>query len=79
MKKTKKTDYTDEPMELRVITDFLPPPRDLVLKEETVKVTLELSRRSVEFFKHQAATLHTSYQPMIRNLLDHYTTHHQET
>ena len=36
-----KIKYTEEPMgELRVIKDFLPPPDQLVLKEENVKVTI---------------------------------------
>ena len=44
--------YTDEPMgELRMVKDFLPSPDQLVLKEDKVKVTISLSRESVEFFK----------------------------
>lgn len=47
-----KIRYTDEPLgELKIVRDFLPPPAALVFKEEGVKVTLALSRRSVEFFK----------------------------
>lgn len=42
----------------------------LVLGEEGVKVTISLSRRSVEFFKDVAERNHTSYQRMIRRLLD---------
>ena len=34
---------------LRVIEDFLPPPADLVPREDNVKVTLSLSRRSLDF------------------------------
>ncbi len=41
-----KTKYSDEPLgEIRVINDFLPPPSELVFKEDAVKVTLGLSRR----------------------------------
>ena len=44
--------YTDEPLgRIEVIRDFLPDPSELVYKEDTVKVTLGLSRRSVDFFK----------------------------
>lgn len=44
--------YTDEPTgKLKVVTDFLPPPDQLVLKEENVKVTITLKKSSVEFFK----------------------------
>ena len=65
--------YTDEPMDgVRVIPDFLPSPKDLVLKEEKVKVTLSLSRTSLDFFKQQAKQHNAPYQKMIRNLLDIY-------
>jgi hypothetical protein len=37
-----------------VYFDFLPPPEELVFKEDNVKVTLGLSNRSVEFFKREA-------------------------
>ena len=65
--------YTDEPLgDVRVIKDFLPAPSQLVYKEDTVKVTLGLSRRSVDFFKKQARKHETQYQKMIRRLLDLY-------
>jgi len=69
--------YTDEPIgDVRVVRDFLPPPDQLVLREEPVKVTIALSRRSVEFFKAEAARHHTQYQKMIRRLLDQYAEHY---
>jgi predicted DNA binding CopG/RHH family protein len=75
-----KIKYTEEPMgELRVIKDFLPPPEQLVLKEENVKVTLALKKSSVEFFKKQAKKHHTSYQKMIRQVIDWYTSHYQKS
>ena len=57
---------------LKVIRDFLPPPEDLILQEETVKVTISLSKFSVDFFKNAAKRHHTAYQKMIRSLLDIY-------
>jgi len=57
---------------MEVIPDFLPPPDRLVLKEETVKVTISLSRPSVEFFKKRARAQRTPYQRMIRRVLDLY-------
>ena len=48
-----KIKYSNEPMELAVTEDFLPPPESLVLKQETVKVTISLSRPTVEFFKRR--------------------------
>ena len=72
----KKIKYTDEPMgKVRVVSDFLPSPKDLVLKDETVKVTISLSKASVEFFKEEARKHKTQYQRMIRRLLDEYTAH----
>jgi len=50
-----KIKYTDEPMgELRVVKDFLPSPDQLVLKEDNVKVTISLSKSSINFFKNEA-------------------------
>ncbi len=57
---------------LRVIEDFLPAPDDLVLRDDNVKVTLSLSRRSVDFFKRAAKARHVPYQRMIRALVDQY-------
>ena len=69
--------YTNEPLgDLKVIPDFLPRPEDLVFQDEGVKVTIALSRRSVEFFKGEAQKHRTQYQRMIRRLLDAYAEHH---
>jgi hypothetical protein len=70
---SKKIRYTNEPIEAEVIADFLPPPQQLVVNEEGVKVTIALSRRSIDFFKAAAEKHNTSYQRMIRRLLDSYT------
>lgn len=67
-----KIKYTDEPIEAKVIQDFLPPPEELAFREEGVKVTLALSKKSVEFFKAEATKHHTQYQRMIRRLIDAY-------
>ena len=69
----KKIKYTDEPIgKLQVVKDFLPSPDQLVYREDNVKVTLSLSRESLEFFKEQARRNRTQYQKMIRRLLDIY-------
>lgn len=74
----KKIRYTDEPLgDLRVIDDFLPPPAELVFKEENVKVTMSLSKSSVDFFKREARKHRTPYQKMIRRLLDLYVAQHK--
>ena len=72
-----KIRYTNEPLgNLEVVPDFLPRPEDLVFRDEGVKVTIALSKRSVEFFKNEAHKHHTQYQRMIRRLLDCYAEHH---
>jgi predicted DNA binding CopG/RHH family protein len=64
--------YSDEPIEAKVIRDFLPPPEALAFREEGVKVTIALSKKSVDFFKSEAEKHHTQYQRMIRKLIDSY-------
>jgi hypothetical protein len=75
----KKIRYTDDPLKMggRVV-DFLPPPSQLVKREKTVKVTLELTEGSLDFFKKQAKRESVPYQRMLRGLIDAYTKH-QET
>lgn len=68
-----KIKYTNEPLgDVKIVRDFLPPPEQLAFREEGVKVTLALSKKSVEFFKSEAAKNHTQYQRMIRHLVDAY-------
>lgn len=75
-----KIKYSDEPMgKLKIIEDFLPPPDQLVLKEDKVKVTISLSKGSVEFFKREAKKQRTSYQKMIRRVIDYYTSQYQKS
>lgn len=75
--KKRTVQYTDEKIgEIELIDDFLPEPKDLVLKEETVKITLSLTKESIAFFKTQAQVHHTQYQKMIRALLDQCVAHH---
>jgi len=65
--------YTDESLgEPQVVADFLPSTAELAFREEGVKVTLALSKKSIEFFKSEATKHHTQYQRMIRRLLDAY-------
>lgn len=75
-----KTKYTDEPLgKLRVVPDFLPTPEELVYREDTVKVTIALSKSSVAFFKREAEKHNTQYQKMIRRLLDAYSETHEQS
>jgi predicted DNA binding CopG/RHH family protein len=71
-----KIKYTDEPIgKVKLVEDFLPSPEELVLKDETIKVTISLSKTSVDFFKNEAKKYNTQYQKMIRRLLDEYAAH----
>ncbi len=76
----KKIKYSDEPIgPIEVVPDFLPAPEDLAFRDDTVKVTMALSRSSIEFFKQEAEKHHTKYQRMIRNLLDAYALAHKNS
>jgi predicted DNA binding CopG/RHH family protein len=70
----KKIMYTnnEDLGDLTVVRDFLPPPDQLLLREENVKVTIALSRSSVEYFKKAAKKNRTQYQKLIRKVLDLY-------
>ncbi|MEO6695131.1 MAG: CopG family transcriptional regulator [Ignavibacteria bacterium] len=75
----KKIKYTNENLgKLEVVRDFLPKPEELVLKENNVKVTLNLSKSSVDFFKKVANKNGSQYQKVIRNLLDQYSSRFSE-
>jgi predicted DNA binding CopG/RHH family protein len=77
---SKKIKYTNEPLMMgERVADFLPPPSRLVKKEQTVKVTLDLTKKSVAFFKHQAAKQSVPYQRMLRSLIDIYAERHETT
>jgi predicted DNA binding CopG/RHH family protein len=70
--KFSNVEYTDEPMELTVIDDFLPSPEELILEEKRARVTINLSASSVAYFKREARKHRTQYQKLIRYVLDHY-------
>lgn len=75
----KKIKYTDEEIgKLKIVDDFLPKPEELVFKEENIKVTLNLSKSSVDFFKKIAKRSGRPYQYVIRKLLDRYSSHYSE-
>ncbi len=75
-----KIKYSNEPLgEPKVMKDFLPSPAELAFNEEAVKVTLALSKKSIDFFKSEAAKNHTQYQRMIRRLVDAYVESHSAT
>ena len=57
----KKIVYTDEPMgDVEVVADFLPSPAELAFKEDGVKVTLTLSKSSLDEAQQDQASMATS-------------------
>lgn len=71
----KKIKYSDESLnELRLVSDFLPTPEELSLRNRNTKITISLSTESIDFFKDQANQHDMQYQKMIRQLLDDYVT-----
>ena len=74
----KKMISSDMPRgKLTKIPDFLPPPEDLVILEDTIKVTIALKKSSLNFFKQEAKQHHTKYQKMIREVVDRYARQYQ--
>ena len=75
--KKKIIHYTNEPMKVgKRVKDFLPSPAELSFKEDTKKITLALTKRSIAFFKNQSRKHKLKYQPMIREILDKYVSLH---
>ncbi|MDR0941909.1 MAG: BrnA antitoxin family protein [Bacteroidales bacterium] len=71
--------YTDAPIEVAeaveqgsIIADFLPKPNALKRKTKREKITIDLDKNSLEFFRMFAQKQGTSYQTLIGNLLDVY-------
>jgi predicted DNA binding CopG/RHH family protein len=76
----KKIKYTNEIIgKVKVVKDFLPKPEELVFKEDNVKVTINLSKSSLDFFKKLAKQHGSQYQKVIRNLLDSYSSFYSRT
>lgn len=75
----KKIIYSNEHLgKLEVVRDFLPSPDELILKDNTIKVTLNLSKSSVDFFKELAKKNNIQYQKVIRKLLDQYASRYSD-
>ena len=55
---------------LTLAADFLPPPGELLPREQTV--ILELDESTVRFFKRQATKSQLKYQQMMREVLSLY-------
>ena len=76
---SKQIKYKNAPKEVAdsiirssIIDDFLPPPEELVFMEESERITLNLSKSSLEFFRKKATELGIPYQRMIKRIVDMY-------
>lgn len=65
-------------MSTRVIKDIFPSPEELMRAEEKQRVTLELTKSSLNFFKKVAQKNNASYQVMIRRLVDFYANNNRK-
>ena len=61
---------------LQQVKDFLPAPEFLFSNNEKVRVTVYLSKFSLDYLKKQAQQHHTKYQRMVRELIDQYVSQH---
>ena len=58
--------------DLKIINDFLPSPNELFLKDEKVKITLEIDVETYQFFQNLAVSFNKKYQPLMREILKQY-------
>ncbi len=71
--KTKKGNDNNEPHgRLSPISDFLPPPEQLIPAEKTIKITVALDEKTLKFFKEYAKKSELKYQRIIREVLKGY-------
>ncbi len=69
----KEIEYTDEPMVIGpTIPDFLPPPGKLVFKVPREKITVELFKPTLDYFKTESEKLGVPYVHLIRAVLGAY-------
>ncbi len=74
----KKRKYTDEDIKLGDrVDDFLPSPAELAAKEASSRITINLNKASIDFFKNEAQKTGVPYQKLIRKVVDLYAEHHQ--
>ncbi|HAP36962.1 MAG TPA: CopG family transcriptional regulator [Bacteroidetes bacterium] len=68
----KKITYSDEPIDFKVVEDFLPRPSELTVNRPEVSVTLELGKSSLAYYKTVAKKNKTTYKRVIQKVLDTY-------
>lgn len=71
----RRTVSADEPQgRLRAVRDELPLPQDLVPHEDSIPVTVSLSREAAEFYRVEAAKSGLSLHRFLRRMLESWTT-----
>jgi predicted DNA binding CopG/RHH family protein len=75
MKKKTKNEF---PKNFQIVKDFLPPPEELLPKEELEKILIALDRPVIDFFKKRAQLSDQKYQRLIREVLHRYYLMHSK-
>ena len=70
--KRKERDHNEPHGRLTPIPDFLPPPEELVPREEAIKITVAINTKTLKFFKEYAKKSGLKYQRIIREVLKGY-------
>jgi hypothetical protein len=76
---TSKHKHTEPDVEVggTIIKDFLPSPDQLAFREEAEpRITITMTKSTVDFFKREATKRGAKYQTMMRKLLDSYAQAH---
>ena len=77
----RKIRYTDDQGEIRgklkIVEDFLPSPEELAAEFNHEKITLNVSRKSLDFFRTAARKNGVKYQQLMRAALDSYAKTHR--
>jgi predicted DNA binding CopG/RHH family protein len=68
----KEKDQNEPQGKLTAIPDFLPPPEQLLPREDTIKITIALDTKTLKFFKQSASKAGLKYQRIIREVLKTY-------
>jgi predicted DNA binding CopG/RHH family protein len=81
----RKIMYTESPKgigqairEGEIVSDFLPPPEQLIKKQPKTKITITLNSRSVDFYKKYAEINKVKYQTMMNEVLDAYAQRYRD-
>ncbi|QQR80981.1 MAG: CopG family transcriptional regulator [Deltaproteobacteria bacterium] len=73
----KRIKYANENIQMgKRVEDFLPSPEEIMMKEKSTRITINLREESLNFFKKEALRLGVPYQRLIRSIIDLYAQRH---